>query len=443
MVWDAIIVGARCAGSPLARFLAREGKRVLLIDAATFPSDQPLSTHFIHGFGMAILDELGLGDRVRAIATPITRMVQQVEDLTVAVRPTIAGTSPRRTDLDQILLDGAREAGAEVRLGLRVLEVVRDGGRVSGVVVEDRDGKREELRCMVVVGADGRNSTIAERVGAAKYLDYPSPRGFYWAYWQRPAWYGDPPYESSTFVSFHERLLRFAFPVNRDQLILGVGFPLAELPRWKQDPTARLVEALAARPHYARIVESGLPITKTIGLVKMEFFFREAAGPGWALVGDAGLHKDPTPGFGITDALRDARALSRAILEGGDQALERYWRQRDVEAFELYCFAQDHGDLGYNNPLTRVIVQKAANDPNIARRLLGVFERTTSPYAAFTTGQVVRWTLGALLRGNLGVLRPFFKAGKRGMQVQRGLERRRALLTPALPAPASHVKQAA
>jgi menaquinone-9 beta-reductase len=182
MVWDAIIVGARCAGSPLARFLAREGKRVLLIDAATFPSDQPLSTHFIHGFGMAILDELGLGDRVRAIATPITRMVQQVEDLTVAVRPTIAGTSPRRTDLDQILLDGAREAGAEVRLGLRVLEVVRDGGRVSGVVVEDRDGKREELRCMVVVGADGRNSTIAERVGAAKYLDYPSPRGFYWAY---------------------------------------------------------------------------------------------------------------------------------------------------------------------------------------------------------------------------------------------------------------------
>ena len=57
-MWDTIIVGARCAGSPLARFLARAGKRVLLVDAASFPSDQPMSTHFIHPFGMRILDEL-------------------------------------------------------------------------------------------------------------------------------------------------------------------------------------------------------------------------------------------------------------------------------------------------------------------------------------------------------------------------------------------------
>ena len=435
MTWDAIVVGARCAGAPLARFVARGGKRVLVLDSAHMPSDQPLSTHFIQPYGMRVLDELGLGDRVRAIAPPVMTFVQAVGPHTMRLDLPYGGSCPRRIDLDPLLLEGAREAGAEVRLQHRVVELLRDGTRVAGVVAEQADGTRVELRASVVVGADGRNSTIASLVGAEEYFGYDNPKSAYWAYYPRPSWYDtDPETRGSSFLCFDDDHLRFAFPTNKDQVLIGVTFPNLEIPRWKADPRATLEATLRTAPLFARLLEGADPIGKVIGLVKVRYFFRQAAGPGWALVGDAGLHKDPTPGLGISDALRDARSLAKAILEGGDPALERYWRQRDVDSWELYNFARDMGELTYNNPLNQLVFSKLETSEALKSRILGVVERTLSPYDAFKPTEVMGWTFGALLRGKFGVLKPFFRAGARNAAVKKELKRRQQLAIPALPA---------
>jgi flavin-dependent dehydrogenase len=398
---------------------------VVVVDAAALPSDQPMSTHFIHPYGMRVLDELDLGDRVREIAPPVHTFRTGIGAHVVRLQfpPGDGGSCPRRRELDSILQDGAREAGAEVRAKCRVVDVLRKGERVVGVVVEQA-GVRSELRAQIVVGADGRHSTVAELVGAEEYLGYDSPRCMYWAYWPRPAWYAsDPRYEGGTLVVYDEDDFRVAFPTNRDQIILAFSFPNTDdLSAFKADPQAGLVAALRAHPLFAPLVEKA-PLTKTIGLVKARFFFRRAAGPGWALVGDAGLFKDPSPGLGITDALRDARALADAILEGSDAAVERYWRARDVASMPLFYFARDLGAIDYNNAFNRLFFERVVDRPALCAKLVDVVERRVSPYEAFSTGMMLKWTMGAVLRGRFDVLGPFFKAGQVAAEVQKALKR--------------------
>ena len=171
-----------------------------------------------------------------------------------------------------------------------------------------------------------------------------------------------------------------------------------------------------------------------MGLLKARYGYREAAGPGFALVGDAGLHKDPTPGFGITDALRDARSLARAILAGDDGALERYWRQRDVESSDLFCFARDMSDPSYVNPLNKVVYALSARSPEILARLQAQARRELSPYETIPLPSILRAMAGAMLRGNFAVLPAFFAAGRRGAEAQRA-RRERIELLQALPPP--------
>jgi menaquinone-9 beta-reductase len=435
MRYDCIVIGARCAGAPLARFLARGGARVLVCDAAEMPSDQPMSTHFIQPYGMTFVDELGLGDRVRAVAPPVDRFRYGCEDKVASIDFPAGqgGCCPRRIDLDPILVDGAREAGAEVRLRCRLVDLLREGDRVTGVVVDDR-GTRRSIHADIVVGADGRQSTVAELTGAPEYLGYDGPRAIYWAYYPRPAWFGDDErYRGAAFIVFTGDEVRFIFPTNRDLLLLGVGFPAERVAVWRADPGAMLRARIAAHPLWAPLVADSAPTSKVLGLVKMRFFFRQAAGPGWALVGDAGLFKDPSPGLGISDALRDARSLSRAILAGGDRAIEAYWRQRDVDSLELFYFARDMGALEYNNPLNQMVFAKMATRPQLADRIREVAMRTVSPFDAFSTGQVIGWTLGALLCGRFGVLGPFLAAGKRTARVKKELAARVELARAALP----------
>lgn len=430
--YDCVVVGARCAGSPLAAFLARAGKRVAVVDAATFPSDQPMSTHFIQPYGMRILDELGLGDRVREIAPPVNHFVNGVGDHVIDLVFPTGGSCPRRIELDALLLEGAREAGAEVRTKCKVVDVIKEGDRVCGVIVDD-GGERSEIRASVVVGADGRHSTIAGLVGAEEYYGYDGPRCAYWAYFPRPASYAtDPSHHGAAIILHNDDDLRFVFPVNRDQLIIGMTFPNTDdVAAWKRDPEGKLIAAMRAHPVFAPLVEA-TPLSKTIGLVKIRFFFRRAAGPGWALVGDAALFKDPTPGLGITDAFRDARALAMAIIEGGDAALERYWRKRDVESLELFHFARDLGEVNYNNPLNQLVFAKSKDSAALKQRFIEVIERQRSPYQAFTVGEILRWTIGAMLRGRFNHLKPFFRAGKVAGFVKKELQERQRLAQRAL-----------
>lgn len=170
--YDVIVTGARCAGSPTAMLLARRGYRVLLVDRVRFPSDT-ISTHLMHPPGVDALDRWGLLDRLVATGCP------PISRYTFDVGPVLTGSpgtayGPRRTVLDSLLVQAAAEAGAEVREGFTVEEVVVEGDRVTGI--RGRGGPLERAR--VVVGADGRHSRVAAAVQAETYNERPAYEGW-------------------------------------------------------------------------------------------------------------------------------------------------------------------------------------------------------------------------------------------------------------------------
>ncbi|WP_175923838.1 NAD(P)/FAD-dependent oxidoreductase [Burkholderia latens] len=425
---DTLIIGARCAGATLAIHLARAGKRVLAIDANNLPSDQPLSTHWISPYGMALLDELDLGDKVRRFAPPVPSMMYGNDDVTGRVEYPVGGrcSCPRRIDLDALLLDEARASGAEVRTRTRLVGLLRDGERVTGAVVE-HDGAREEIRARIVVGADGAHSTTAALVQADEYHGYDSPRAMYWAYWPRPDWFDtDPRYRGGAMNCTFGDDIVFVFPTNRDLLLIGVAFPKAQLPEWKGRTLEKLTETLKGNRHTAPLI-TGEPASKVLGALKLRFFFRQAAGRGWALVGDAGLFMDPSPGFGITDALRDARSLGRAIVDGDDDALECYWRERDATSIDLFEYSRGRGALGHNNPLSRILYAKLAADPVLQARLLASQNRRCSPFAVFDPGDIRKWADEAIARGDTGVIQPLLDMSRRGDAIRAEMALRQRL----------------
>jgi 2-polyprenyl-6-methoxyphenol hydroxylase-like FAD-dependent oxidoreductase len=168
-MYDAIIVGARVAGSPLAMLLARKGYRVLLLDKARFPSDT-ISTHHIHQPGVARLIRWGLLERVRASnCPPTTEITFDVGPFALRSAPPPAegnfeAYAPRRRVLDKILVDAAAEAGAEVREDFSVEEITTEGGAVTGVRGRAANGPPVSERARVVVGADGARSFVARSV---------------------------------------------------------------------------------------------------------------------------------------------------------------------------------------------------------------------------------------------------------------------------------------
>ncbi len=352
--FDVIVVGARCAGSPLAALLARRGVRVAVVEQATFPRDT-LSTHSFQAQALAFLDRLGVMNQIRATRAPLVGHFDvRQEDLKyitpIPQRPGDVGgsASVRRTLLDPILVQGAAEAGADVRMASKVTGLVHDGGRVAGVQVT-QSGSQTTLKARLVVGADGRNSTIASLVGARKYNLTPNERFSYWSFFE-----GADPGSEPAFVQHRwgERLV-FATPADSGLYQAGVVAGLRELPRFRADLEGSFMEYILSCDPVAQALRNARRVGKIFGMLRWEGFFREATGPGWVLVGDAGHFKDPTPGQGIQDAFRQVDALAPAIagaLDGSgvelDRALADWARWRDRDAAGHYWLATDLGKAG-------------------------------------------------------------------------------------------------
>lgn len=432
--YDVIIIGARCAGAPLATHLARAGASVALLDAARLPSDQVLSTHMIHPCGMDLLDELDVGDAVRQRCAP-THVVRQRMGSAHADLPFAEGRvayCPRRERLDALLLEAAVAAGADVQDRTRVTEVIEEDGRVTGVRAE-HEGRTMALRARVTVGADGRYSDIARLVGADEYVSYDAPRAAYWAYWDAPPiWHDKTQYPFDMFLTRRDRSLRIIFQTDDDQLLLGSVPPLDVAAEWRRgDHRAKYIQDLTSDPVFAPLIEGNEPDGKVRGVVQQHFFFRQSAGSGWALIGDAGHHKDFVTGYGISDALSQAKSLAAAIVDGTDEALVRYWRERDVESLELFRFGEDLGDAGDLQPLQEIVCSRLTNAPELWTRFTGVFDRAVSPYNALPMPFLLGSVAKGLLQGRFGVLPEMVRRVRRGMSVQRELAERQRLLEAA------------
>ena len=336
------------------------------------------------------LDLLGLGDQVRdlAPALPRVRMFFDEHSTEFSYGPGRAAHCLRRSGLDGRLQFAAVEAGATLISRTRVVDVVRDPqGRVCGVDMRaERDGP-SRLLAPLVVGADGRHSTIAKLVGAEEYLGYDAPRGCYWAYWQRQS-HCDA---HVVYNCFNRDDARIVFPADGELLLIATAPPVDHMSAWRDDHTAAYLADITSYPPIAGLLDTDLPVSEVRGVVRNRYFFRASSGPGWALLGDAGHHKDFVIGLGISDALRDARALAGAIASGEPTALERYWRQRDVERIELFHWSRDLGAPDRVNSLERLVGKRAGAAADVTARLGAVIDGQLSPYQLVPPSLAMRW----------------------------------------------------
>jgi menaquinone-9 beta-reductase len=428
--YDVVIVGARCAGASLAALLARRGLSVAVLDRDRLPSDQVLSTHTIHPPGLDVLDEIGVGDAVRRGCPPSSRLRLGKNDASIVLQfaEGRADYCPRRHRLDGLLQQAAANAGANVIDVCRVTSLIREDGRVAGVRAS-REGVELEFRAPLVVGADGRHSTIAKLVDAEEYLGYDAPRAMYWSYWDAPpVWRDESRYPFDFYVANRHGAARVIFQTDDDRLLIGGVPPLEEARGWRGSPLAALTAYLAKDPVTAPLVADRAPAEPVRGTISERYFFRRAAGPGWVLAGDAGHHKDFLIGDGITEALLQVRSLVPAILAGTDAALERWWRERDVRALPMFCFASDEGAAAPPKFLQTVVFDRVARDASLQRRMTEVMEHAVSPYDVFRLPEIVTWTLVAALKGRPQVIPEFLAMGKRAADVRKELVSRKALL---------------
>jgi 2-polyprenyl-6-methoxyphenol hydroxylase-like FAD-dependent oxidoreductase len=355
---DVVVVGARAAGGATALLLARMGHDVMVVDKAWFPSDT-VSTHSIARSGVVQLRRWGLLDQVLASGAPAIRLISfhaLGESVTRAVKHSHGVghlVAPRRYILDTILAGAAARAGAWVRCGVTVTEVSRDAaGRVTGVCGRDRAGESVHVDARFVVGADGLGSRVARSVGAAVVEDRGDQGATQYAYFAGLPWQG--------FEFFAgERALAGVFPTNDGQACVWVctPTPAAQDARRRagsrEDGFADLLRCAA--PELADRLRGALRTSPVRGMLRTPNQVREATGPGWALVGDAGYHRDAVTGHGISDAFRDAESLAVALdaaLRGeidDATALTGYQRQRDLalrEIFELTCAMAAYPPVG-------------------------------------------------------------------------------------------------
>ena len=337
--YDVIVVGARAAGASTAMLLARGGLRVLVVDRSRYGADT-LSTHALMRGGVLQLSRWGLLDRITDAGTPpIHRATFHYTNkvVPVAIKPSHgvdALYAPRRTVLDPILVDAAAAAGAEIRYGVTVTDVRRDHrGRVTGIVGRDEHGRPLAVDATIVVGADGIRSTVADRVGAPIERAGVGATAVVYGYWS------DLDTDGYEWI-FRPNATAGVIPTNAGQACVFAG---ATPDRVGAGGLAVMRQILAdAARDVARRVDAATAPGGVRTFAGRSGFMRRPWGPGWALVGDAGYWKDPLGVHGLTDALRDAELLARAIVTSADseqeraEALAEYHATRDRLSLPLF-----------------------------------------------------------------------------------------------------------
>ncbi len=383
--FDVVVVGARCAGSPLAVMLARRGLSVCVVDKARFPSETP-STHVIQPCGVAILEGIGaLAAVLAAGAVPIDRFTLVNEDVRIeaALDPAVfsrPGLCVRRVTLDALLVEIAAAAGADVRTGVKATGLLTADDRVVGVETE-----QGPIHARLVVGADGRHSSVAASVGAPEYLVTPGGRIPTWAYFE-----GVADREGRLRLARLGEHAYLASPTDSGLYMAGV----ATGADFRTERDAAFAAGIAGWPELADLLAGARRVGPVRVMTRWHGYFRPAAGPGWVLVGDAGHFKDFTPAQGIADALRQADRLAQMLPgdlaehQSVDAVTRRWWRWRDDDAHPMYWFATDMGVPGPSTPLVTQVLRDIAADRDASLALLRVLNHELQPARLLTSGRL-------------------------------------------------------
>ncbi|MEO0444081.1 MAG: NAD(P)/FAD-dependent oxidoreductase [Pseudomonadota bacterium] len=332
-MYDLIIIGARVSGSSTALLSAKAGLKVLLIDRHKFPSDT-LSTNYIHQPGCLRLKRWGVLDKIIASGTPAIPTTRfQADDIVIKGGISkdyeqINAYAPRRYVLDSIMAEAAKEAGVELRENCSLLDIKWEDGRCSGVKLRNADKKITTESAALIVGADGMRSTVARLVGSKITHQDPLLTCAYYSFWEglkpdyelyegKNSWVGAVPTTGSVLVATY--------------------FPQNDFNRVRKSAMAWHMNAIeTTAPNLFKRLKSAKQSERLWGTGDQQNFFRQATGPGWALVGDAGHHKDSITARGITDALVQSELLvSRVKNNIHDQpklneSLQHFAKDRDM-----------------------------------------------------------------------------------------------------------------
>jgi len=381
-MYDAIVVGARCAGAPTALLLARKGYKVLLLDRGTFPSDMPFSNHYVHQTGSARLKRWGLLDALKASNCPpiyTNHFDYGAFSLTGSPVPAEGGVTeafaPRRIRLDQILVDAAVNAGVELREGFSVQEVLFEDGRVTGIRGQQRNRPAVTEHARITVGADGMFSVVAKAVKAPEYKTGPALEGSWYAY-----------YSGVPMVGWHLWLrpgrVIFAYNTNDNLTLIGVAFAARDLPVVRSNVERHHSSVLAEHaPELWERMQSGKRESRYVGGA-IPSHVRKPYGPGWALVGDAGYQKDPCTASGITDAFGSAEWLADAIDAGFsgrrplEEALAGYEKTRNEAELPYFDFTTQLAALEPPPPEVQQLLEALRENPVQRSRFFGVLAHT-------------------------------------------------------------------
>ena len=384
MKFDVVVVGARCAGAATALLLARAGARVLLVDRGVYATDT-LSTHALMRGAVLQLHRWGLLPAIVAAGTPPVRSTTfsyPSHDVTVPIEPRYDVDvlyAPRRALLDRVLVDAAAGNGVELRYGVRADDVVKDSdGRVRGIMVSEAS-TRYEIEADLTIGADGLHSTIAERVGAVKVVEGRHATGSLYSYWE------DLPVDGY-YWCFPTATSLGAIPTNNGATCLFVSMPAARFREEVQGDKLSAYRRLIGRasPHVQARLDGARMMEPIRGFAGHPGFIKRSIGPGWALVGDAGYFKDPLTAHGITDALRDAELLARAVVGGTEAAFADYEKTRHDLSRRLFEVTDEIASLDWTDERVQALHRAFSSEMSREVRALASLEplRCLSPSAS-------------------------------------------------------------
>ncbi len=417
---DVVVVGARLAGCAVAAPLARAGRRVVVLDRMRFPSDQ-LSTHLLMPAGTSELAKLGALPRILALNPSQVRWTRIVVEGVSAVerlRPADDGIDygvcvPR--DLQDLqLVEATREQGADVREQCTVESLRWRAGRVVGVRYRDRDGAGHEIASKLIVGADGRRSTVAALVGSwAPYRISRNGRGLVFRYVEDPMAGG---VEAETYYQWREGdSFAFAFPTTpAGRLLILLMGHRDEASEARRDPEGYWQRKLYEHPSLAQRLAGAPPGSKLRSTGETPAFFRASSGPGWALAGDAGHFKDPVTGQGMRDAMFAGRTLAEHVLpvlddpDAVDRATRAWEAARDRECLPAYHFANSDTRVERQSAIICEVLRDAGrtSDPDIT----DLFGRARTPQEILPLPRLARALGAALWRGEQPRLRTLRRA---------------------------------
>jgi 2-polyprenyl-6-methoxyphenol hydroxylase-like FAD-dependent oxidoreductase len=389
--YDAVVVGARAAGSPLATRLAEQGWRVLLVDREPPPANV-LSTHCLFPNTLARLAELGAMERIEAdhrvnfIDYGVRTLGREVSGSFTPIGGFDRAATITRPVLDQALLEVAVAAGADTRFGEKVTGLIgagTDADPARGVVLESG----EEIDARWVFGADGRASTVAKLLGLEKQRPLAGEMAFMFGYWR------GLPSSDRFFIDVVETGSLAWSPCEDDLslLILGIDPQLT-----RGDATKRQQTFLEGLRKFDDWFDSDwLASAEQVGPIHLapetmlRGFFRQANGPGWALVGDAGHFKNPSTAQGISDAIEQALHVAGDLAAGG--RLDGYEAWRDERAREHYEWSFDFARFP-NPEAAGPIFDGLVADPEAAQDLRNALSRQIRPRSGvFTDERLEKW----------------------------------------------------